>query len=181
MTGGAGDGEAWTCSISIAQKSPCSTGSCLASMASNCADVCALGAARAHVPHRAFSEFFSEDMLAGFAGADDYLAKPVSCRTAGSPASIRGWSPCSEPHPSRPRTRRRPGKVNHLQGLLPICAYCKKIRNDKNYWEQVEAYISSHADVRFSHGICPQCFEREVRPELEKGGFPIPTSHSPEG
>jgi sigma-B regulation protein RsbU (phosphoserine phosphatase) len=41
--------------------------------------------------------------------------------------------------------------------MLPICSYCKKIRNDQNYWQRVEGYISDHADVEFSHGICPDC------------------------
>jgi sigma-B regulation protein RsbU (phosphoserine phosphatase) len=53
-----------------------------------------------------------------------------------------------------------------LQGLLPICSYCKKVRNDGNYWEQVEFYIEKHADVSFSHGICPTCFKDVVEPEL---------------
>ena len=58
--------------------------------------------------------------------------------------------------------------VKNLQGLLPICCYCKKIRDDRNYWQQVEAYFSSHADVQFSHGICPDCFEKMV-PTKEMG------------
>ena len=55
-----------------------------------------------------------------------------------------------------------------MQGLLPICCYCKKIRDDHNYWQQVETYISAHSDTRFSHGICPECFDKVVRPELER-------------
>jgi len=49
-------------------------------------------------------------------------------------------------------------QVKRLEGLIPICAWCKKIRNDKNFWQQVEEYMGEHGDVRFSHGICPQCF-----------------------
>ncbi len=48
-------------------------------------------------------------------------------------------------------------EVKTLQGFLPICASCKKIRNDDGYWEQIEAYISQHSDAKFSHGICPDC------------------------
>jgi hypothetical protein len=44
-----------------------------------------------------------------------------------------------------------------LSGLIPICAHCKKIRDDKGYWDQLEEYIETHADVTFSHGICPDC------------------------
>lgn len=50
--------------------------------------------------------------------------------------------------------------VKTLQGLLPICCYCKKIRDDGNYWHRVESYIAGHANVRFSHGICPDCSEK---------------------
>jgi PAS domain S-box-containing protein len=51
-------------------------------------------------------------------------------------------------------------EVKKLRGFLPICAYCKKIRNDKNYWEQIESYISQHSEALFSHGICPDCADR---------------------
>ena len=47
--------------------------------------------------------------------------------------------------------------VARLRGLLPICMKCKKIRNDKGYWERVEAYVSRRSDAQFSHGICPDC------------------------
>jgi DNA-binding response OmpR family regulator len=66
--------------------------------------------------------------------------------------------------------------VKQLQGLLPICSYCKKIRDDQNYWQQVEGYISEHSGAVFSHGICPECYDKFVRPELKKlnktGGNP---------
>ncbi len=51
-------------------------------------------------------------------------------------------------------------KVKTLGGLLPICASCKKIRDDQGYWNQLEAYIQSHSDVEFSHGFCPDCAKR---------------------
>jgi hypothetical protein len=47
--------------------------------------------------------------------------------------------------------------VRQLTGLLPICAWCKKIRDDKGYWSQIENYVASHSGVVFSHGICPEC------------------------
>ena len=52
--------------------------------------------------------------------------------------------------------------VKQLHGLLPICCYCKRIRSDQDYWQQLEGYLSEHADVRFSHGICPECLTRAV-------------------
>ena len=51
-------------------------------------------------------------------------------------------------------------KVRQLEGLLPICAGCKKIRDDKGYWQQIEGYISAHSKAVFSHGICPECMKK---------------------
>ncbi len=56
-------------------------------------------------------------------------------------------------------------RVKALRGLLPICASCKKIRDDQGYWAQVEEYITRHADVEFSHGLCPDCLKR-LYPDL---------------
>jgi phosphoserine phosphatase RsbU/P len=58
-------------------------------------------------------------------------------------------------------------RVKQLQGLVPICAYCKKIRDDKNYWHQVEDYVSRHSGAQFSHGMCPECFDRIMKTEVE--------------
>lgn len=55
--------------------------------------------------------------------------------------------------------------VKQLQGLLPICCYCKRIRDYDDYWQQLERYISTHADVQFSHGICPECLQRAFKSE----------------
>jgi len=54
-------------------------------------------------------------------------------------------------------------QVKQLHGMLPICSYCKKVRDDRNYWQQVEDYISDHTNVQFSHGICPDCYGRVSR------------------
>ena len=58
-------------------------------------------------------------------------------------------------------------QVRHLEGLLPICCYCKKIRRDDNYWDQVEHYITKHSDATFSHSICPECYDRHIIPQLK--------------
>ncbi len=50
--------------------------------------------------------------------------------------------------------------VKRLSGLLPICSSCKKIRDDKGYWKQIEDYIKDHSEAEFSHGICPECINR---------------------
>jgi hypothetical protein len=57
-------------------------------------------------------------------------------------------------------------EVKRLSGLLPICSSCKKIRDDKGYWNQLEAYIRDHSEVEFSHGICPEC-EKKLYSELK--------------
>jgi hypothetical protein len=57
-------------------------------------------------------------------------------------------------------------EVKILRGFLPICASCKKIRDDKGYWTQMEAYIRDHSEAEFSHGICPECVKK-LYPELE--------------
>ncbi len=63
-------------------------------------------------------------------------------------------------------------EIRTLSGLIPICASCKKIRDDKGYWNQIELYISDRSDAQFSHGICPEC-ARKLHPEIydadEKG------------
>ena len=56
-------------------------------------------------------------------------------------------------------------EVKTLSGFLPICASCKKIRDDKGYWNQIEAYISEHSEAEFSHGICPEC-AKNLYPDL---------------
>ena len=60
--------------------------------------------------------------------------------------------------------------VKQLGGLLPICSYCKKIRDDQNYWQQVEAYVGKHSDAKFSHSICPQCYEDIIKPQMVQFG-----------
>ncbi len=58
--------------------------------------------------------------------------------------------------------------LNHiktLQGLLPICAWCKRVRDDEGYWDQVEAYLHKNTGVDFTHGICPECLEK-MRPKV---------------
>jgi K+-sensing histidine kinase KdpD len=65
------------------------------------------------------------------------------------------------------QTRELTKKVDLLEGILPICASCKKIRNDKGEYEQIEQYISEHSKAEFSHGICPECAQK-LYPEFSK-------------
>ena len=59
-------------------------------------------------------------------------------------------------------------EIKVLQDILPICSYCKKVRDDEDYWHTVEGYISHHTNTRFSHGVCPECMRTHVEPELER-------------
>jgi PAS domain S-box-containing protein len=58
-------------------------------------------------------------------------------------------------------------EVKTLRSFLPICSYCKSIRDDENYWHSVEMYISTHTNTQFSHGICPACYASRVAPQLQ--------------
>jgi CheY-like chemotaxis protein len=112
-----------------------------------------------------------EDVITGLtAGADDYVAKPfdreeLRLRLRAGQRILDLQANLAERVVELEDALAR---VQQLQKILPICSYCKKIRNDRDYWEQVEAYISSHVDVHFSHGICPECYETKVKPELAK-------------
>ena len=59
-------------------------------------------------------------------------------------------------------------EVKQLHGILPICSYCRKIRDDSDYWQTVEQYLATHSEAKFSHGICPSCYETTVKPQLDQ-------------
>ena len=113
----------------------------------------------------------AEDTVTGLeAGADDYVTKPFDRDELRARLQV-GVRMIALQQSLADRMRALEealAKVNQLQGLLPICAYCKTIRDDRNYWQQVEGYISQHSGARFSHGICPDCYARVVRPQLEE-------------
>jgi hypothetical protein len=58
-------------------------------------------------------------------------------------------------------------QIKTLQGIIPICSYCKKIRDDKQYWQQVETYVADRSHAHFSHAVCPDCYKKHVQPMLE--------------
>ncbi len=65
-------------------------------------------------------------------------------------------------------------QVKTLQGLLPVCSFCKKTRNDKNYWEQLEAYIAQHTQAEIIYGVCPDCREKFIDPKLKNADAQTP-------
>ena len=89
------------------------------------------------------------------AGADDFASKPVS------PPELEARLRVAE------RILGLQADVRKLEGLLPICSYCKKIRGQNDNWQQIESYIAQRSDAEFSHGICPDCYESKVVPQLE--------------
>lgn len=109
------------------------------------------------------------DIVAGLrAGADDYVTKPPNEEELLARVSV-GARVVALQHSLADRVRRLEealSNVKQLQGLLPICSYCKRIRDDQNYWQQVESYITVHSGVQFSHSYCPDCFAQHVRPQL---------------
>jgi DNA-binding response OmpR family regulator len=110
----------------------------------------------------------STDVIAGLeAGADDYLVKPVNPgelrARLNAGARIVQLQQSLAAHVQQLQDAL--ASVKTLTGLVPICGYCKSIRDDSDYWHRVEEYISDHTGAQFSHGICPSCMDA-----LEKRG-----------
>ena len=109
-----------------------------------------------------------EDIVVGLdAGANDFLTKPFDREElrARIQVGVRVIELQAELAKRVHELETAIQRVQTLQGLLPICCYCKKIRDDHNYWQQVEEYVAEHSGAQFSHGVCPDCL-KEFRSDL---------------
>lgn len=111
-----------------------------------------------------------EDIVSGLrAGANDYISKPFNREELNARVHV-GERVIELQSALATRIKELQEALVHiktLQGIIPICSYCKKIRDDQQYWQQLESYISLHSGVQFSHGICPECYENHVKPNLK--------------
>ena len=93
------------------------------------------------------------------AGVDDFLSKPADPEELGMRLHVAE------------RIIGLTRQVTELEAILPICSYCKKVRDDRAYWQQIESYFSQHQGTKFSHGVCPACYEKEIVPQLRQMGI----------
>ncbi|MBN1627162.1 MAG: response regulator transcription factor [Deltaproteobacteria bacterium] len=110
------------------------------------------------------------DIIAGLdAGADDYLSKPFDSGELRARVDVgRRMIEMQDRLEAKVKELQKAlDEIKTLQGILPICSFCKKIRDDQGYWNQVEAYVSKHSDAQFSHAICPECMKKHY-PEFIK-------------
>ena len=110
------------------------------------------------------------------AGAKDFVSKPIDVAEVlmrvHNMLEVRLLHLATKKHNEQLEAANREltqalSEVELLRGILPICAYCKKIRDDQDYWQSVENYIGNRTGAQFSHGCCPECFEKHVKPQLD--------------
>ena len=98
----------------------------------------------------------SNRRVAAEAGVDDFLTKPIDMSKLWMRLRVAE------------RILKYTTQVHRLEEMMPMCSYCKKIRDDRNYWQQIESYINERTGTEISHSVCPECYQRVVVPELER-------------
>jgi DNA-binding response OmpR family regulator len=111
-----------------------------------------------------------EDMLAGLnGGADEYITKPFDREEL--QARIRAGRRIVELQLSLAQRVAElevsAARIKQMGDLIPICAWCRNVRSDQDFWQKVETYVEKQLDVRFTHGICPDCFAKEKAKHLK--------------
>ena len=110
------------------------------------------------------------DVITGLnAGADDYLIKPFDLGELRARVEVGRRMIDMQAQLARQyqELRQAMDHIKTLQGILPICSFCKKIRDDKGYWDQVEVYVCKHSNAEFSHSICPECMKKHFPEAFE--------------
>jgi DNA-binding response OmpR family regulator len=111
------------------------------------------------------------DIVEGLlAGANDYITKPFDRAELQARVQV-GATVVGLQQKLAARVMELEEALAHvkvLQAILPICSYCKQVRDDQNYWQSVECYISEHSETKFSHSICPDCYEKVLKPLMDE-------------
>jgi sigma-B regulation protein RsbU (phosphoserine phosphatase) len=110
------------------------------------------------------------DIVTGLdAGADGYMTKPIAANEleARVRAGLRTIALQQELRTRLQEAQAESARTKPLRELLPICCYCRRIRDERQQWSTLEQYLTQRVDVRFTHGFCPTCFEHHVLPDLE--------------
>jgi DNA-binding response OmpR family regulator len=113
----------------------------------------------------------TQDVVVGLEqGADDYVVKPFKPEElrARVRAAVRIVELQQHLADRMHALEGALAEVRQLQSLLPVCAWCKKIRDEENYWEMLETYVAKRLDIRFSHGVCPDCRQKFLQPQIER-------------
>lgn len=111
------------------------------------------------------------DIVAGLsAGANDYIAKPYDQEELRARVEVgrRMVAMQSTLAQQMVELKNALDHVRTLEGILPICSYCKKIRDDQQSWHHVESYVAEHTEAHFSHAVCPDCYEEKVKPMMDE-------------